>query len=194
MELKNSRKRFLLGAAVLISCVALAIFVPLYRSLHRSPLNHPLYRQREEAGILTAKDHFRLNNIQLGIEKNRTVSDEDLDWAIRLMHSEPMRNSEKARYELPRVVMAYLGGPKRLSTSQRDKLFQAVLPYLSSPNKWLRMAGITSMININDPRAISHLRRLTNDPDGDVKRLAVKVLNRISKTNATLKAGMNSSV
>lgn len=136
----------------------------------------------EASGVMTQQNYLRLTNISQNIEKTGRISDRELDWCIALMQS-PMRQTG---YNAPllRVKVVYpLLQLKYLSSEQKEKLYQAIVPMFNTTNdtqKGLDRLYATAMVaKLEDKRAIPYLLPLLNDPRPKVRQKAQKALNAL---------------
>ena len=72
----------------------------------------------------------------MDVEKRDSISDQDLDWVIRLMHEKPSPEDHRHWWNEKRIrVMAIFitlkqKPPKLVPAAQKAKILRAVVPYL----------------------------------------------------------------
>ena len=126
-------------AALLLSVMLLSVFLflrhiqnPLDADIKRRVQRSQGYLQKwEQKGILSASDQARLFKISTYIAKRQEISDDDLDFWIALLHRGPLKDTPSNRIGFYTDVLSDGSGRKHLTPSQQQKMYDAVLPYVS---------------------------------------------------------------
>lgn len=117
------------------------------------------YRERlEQQGILAAADHARLIKISTYIERNQQLPDNDLNFWISLLQKGPLKDNPSNRGLFYTIVMGGALGRKQLSTSSQEKMYDAVLPFVSDAAYITAMDPANTRTDPSDPTTQVNLR------------------------------------
>lgn len=147
-----------------------------------------LYQQQ---GIMAKQDYLRLVKIQDGIDRTQKVSDGDVAFIARELNSLPVQNTAKNAVQAQHLVLDHTYAspghkPKRLTPSQRSRLYNAILPYTSSSDQWVQVDASLALAGTRDPRAIPVLKHMAQSSQYSVVRLdAAAFLKQLRKVLAS---------
>ena len=135
-----------------------------------------LYQQQ---GVIAKQDYLHLVRIQDGINQTQKVSDEDMAFIVRELNSLPVQNTSKTAAQAQHLVLDHTYAspghkPKRLTPSQRSRLYNAILPYTSSSDQWVQVDASLALAGTRDPRAIPILKHMAQSSPYSVVRLDAK--------------------
>jgi hypothetical protein len=111
-------------------------------------------------GVMTLQTYNRLRGMDIESQAHKTLSDADVDWALRLLKSKPPRNTPGNRIQLhiwavPRVTIC-----KRLTASQKEKAYHACMELIASKSDWDKITAIIGLGSLHDARALPAIRRI----------------------------------
>ena len=133
----------------------------------------------KDKGIMSAESYHRLANIQMIIFQTGKISNSDLQWAISLLHSKPLVESQSNKNSLHRAILLYLSGIRSLSHSQKSEFFQALVPLASDADPFVRGMAATTFGEVGDIRALPYLQKMQGDQDFQVRENATRSLRRL---------------
>ena len=81
----------------------------------------------ESKGILKAADYNRLLKISAVIQSDKKVSDDDLDFALRVLKSPPPVSKDNNDERRKQLVLMFLSGPKDVTDEQAKKIYLTVV-------------------------------------------------------------------
>lgn len=136
-------------------------------------------QQIEEAGIMTVADHNRLTSIHDNVEKTGSISNDDFNWVITLLQSKPLKDTDFSRAMKPSSVMLYMGHLEKLSPAQKQKLYNALLPYLSNGSSPLKQMAMRILGDAKVSSAKPVLTQLLHDNSAGVREGAKRALQKI---------------
>lgn len=147
-----------------------------------------LYQQQ---GVIVKQDYLRLVKIQDGINRTQRVSDADVAFIARQLNARPFQDTSKNAVQAQHLILDHTYAspghkPKRLTPSQRSRLYNAILPYTSSPDKWVQVDASLALAGTRDPRAIKVLEHMAQSSPYSVVRLDAKTwLKSLQKAGVT---------
>ncbi|MDQ2687928.1 MAG: HEAT repeat domain-containing protein [Armatimonadota bacterium] len=173
------------NAALITAIVtALALFALLFGIYHYIQSNSIVSRgarRYSSNGVMSAENYRRLASIQTNIFRTGTITDADLRWAISLLHSRPLVESQNNENGLHRAVLLYLTGIRYLTPSQQSEFFTAVVPLASDKDRYVRQMAATTLGEIGDARAKPYLKKMQSDPVMQVRVHAAQALKRLAE-------------
>lgn len=86
-----------------------------------------------QKGVMRESDYNRLYAIGAHIQAAHTVTDAELDFALNLLRRGPLRNEGGNTAELRIRALSSIGGKRKLTTAQKERLVAAVLPLTQDP-------------------------------------------------------------
>lgn len=135
-----------------------------------------LYQQQ---GVIAKQDYLRLVKIQAGIDRAQKVSDEDVAFIAQQLNARPVQDTSKNAVQAQHLILDHTYAspghkPKRLTPSQRGRLYDAILPYTSSSDQWVQVDASLALAGTRDPRAIKVLEHMAQSSPYSVVRLDAK--------------------
>ncbi len=140
---------------------------------------------------MAKQDYLRLVKIQNGIDRTHKVSDEDVAFIARELNSLPVQNTSKNAAKAQDLVLAHTYAspghkPKQLTPTQRNILYNAILPYTNSRDEGVQVNSTLALAGTRDQRAIKVLDNLArNSPHPLVRLDAAAFLNQLRKVLAS---------
>jgi hypothetical protein len=140
---------------------------------------------------MAEQDYLHLVKIQNGINTTQTISDRDVDFLVQQLKSLPVQNTSKNAVQAQDLVLAHTYAspghkPKRLTPSQRSRLYNAILPYANSTDEGVQVNTTLALAGTRDPRAIKVLENLArNSPRPLVRLDAAAFLKQLRKVLAS---------
>ena len=132
-------------------------------------------------GVMTHAEAVRLYHIGGVLHREHKISNDDLDWAIRLLHSKPVISTEKNRSKKIRRVISNLGGlNSSFTAAQLKKRTQAIFPFLRDKDALVRASAVIAMMH--EKRAIPQLLRMQQDSDSLVRHWVSIALQDLQTT------------
>ena len=142
----------------------------------------------QRQGVIAKQDYLRLVRIQDGINRTQAVSQEDADFLVRQLKSRPVQTASRNVIEAENIVLCHTYGtkPKRLTHSQSQRLYNAILPYAQSPDEGIQVNTTLALASTRDPRAIKVLQTLSQQGRSPlVRRDAAYFLKQLRKALAS---------
>ena len=171
-------------AAVLASLLVILV-VGLLVHNHQGSTPH-MFSEDELAtatarnGEMSKQEALNLDRIGLTAEKQRLITDADLDWTLNLLKT-PIGGSNPNAPALRRSnVLIVLKNVKSLTPAQKDKVYVGVSGLLTSSDQLDRIGAISIMNNIKDKRALPALTHLLEDTDPTVRSFAQMTIKKIN--------------
>jgi len=188
--MKRYLKSWIAAAIALIALLSCTFFFVKYKTSHRQVTHQQIVQElgdaREKSGEMTKNDYVKLASVQAGIALSRTISDRDLDWVINLLYAKSIQDTEANRSVKASSVMLNLTGLRTLSAPQQQKLYQALLPYLTEPtteeSHSLKLMSISLLGHARVALAKPTLTQLAGDADEEVSQRAKSALENMSST------------
>ncbi len=135
----NRGKHLAVAAATLLAIVLLAAF--LYSRLAHNlwepgtsnppPSRQSYFQETERKGILSTIDYARLAQVSDTIQHQHQMTDADLDSWIAVLQKGPLKDTPSNRMGFDSIVLGLGIGRKNLTPSQQEKMYNAVLPFVS---------------------------------------------------------------
>jgi hypothetical protein len=135
--------------------------------------------------LLTKQDYRRLVYIRQEIDGTQKLSDADVTFLVSELHSLPPQNTSPNEATALSLVFSHIQGskPKLLTSVQSRRLYDAIVPYLRSPDQWTQVAAAGALASTHDPRAVSRLESLAwSSPSLDVRSSVGDDLLRLQRT------------
>lgn len=148
-------------------------------ALHTSPADEYATATAQD-GQMTKEEALNLERIEIVAEKQGLITEPDLAWALNLLKTPTGSRNPFAPALRRSSVTIVLRNVKNLSPDQKDRVYQAVTPLLSSSDDLDRLGAVSVMGNIKDKRALPALTHLLQDPDPKMRsfvRYTIKVIN-----------------
>lgn len=178
------KTRYLILIALIIAVIVSYFVVKQKRANDLFQERTKLANKLAESGVINAQDFVKWEFITDGVVKTGAISDNDLDWMLSIMHNPQTATND------PQIVHGDVLGTlmhlKQMTEEQRNKIYVAALPLLSSGKKLDKLYAARMMRKLGDKRAIPYLEPLLKDPDPDVQRLAHRALKDLSSSNINL--------
>ena len=119
----------------------------------------------QKQGVIAKQDYLRLVKIQNGIDRTQKLSDEDVEYITRELNALPVQNTSKNVAQAQDLVLWHTYAspghkPKRLTPTQRSRLYSAILPYTSSSDQGVQVNASLALAGTRDPRAIKVLEHM----------------------------------
>ena len=133
-----------------------------------------LAKKLEASGIMNAQDFVKWEDITANVVKSGIISNDDLNWMLALMQKpqSPTNDPQLVHGD----VLGTLTHLKQIPEAQKEKIYNAALPLLSSDKKMDKMYAAKILRKLNDKKAIPYIKPLLSDPDPDVQQQARRVL------------------
>ena len=168
MKFHNTRLISIKGVIItssLLFTFALSVFLfirhtqnPLDIAIERQVQSSQNYRLRwERKGVLSASDMARLAKISAYIQQRQEMSDADLDFWVALLHRGPLKDTPSNWGLFYASVFGLADGRKHLSPSQQQKMYDAVLPYVSDA-VYTKAMDLSYKVDSGDPTSPQSLR------------------------------------
>ncbi len=138
--------------------------------------------------MIAPKDYQCLVSIQQEINQTQQVSDPDVTFLVKELSLFPPQNISPNSRAAANFVLDHTYGlkPKRLTPSQRRRLYNAIVPYTRTPDSATEVNASLALASTRDPRAISRLQNLVGSSPYPVVRLSAKdFLARLQKVLAS---------
>lgn len=163
----------------LISAASIAIILGCQSAPPVAKETEAAARGFEEIGGFAKQDYLNLMAINERVEKERKISDADLDFALTLFEK-PIREPGMGWF----TVMEVLLNAKELTPSQSNKVLDVVGKIVAGPDPNgdpgnVRRLGALVLANTRDQRAKSIIQPLLSDTRPHVKRDAQKAMERL---------------
>jgi len=167
-------------AAIVTALALFASLFGIYRYIQQSnTVVNRVARRYSGDGVMSAENYQRLANIQTTVFRTGKITDADLQWAILLLHSGPLVESQNNENGLHRAVLLYLTGIRSSTPSQQSEFFTAVVPLASDKDPYVRRMAATTLGEIGDARARPYLQKMQSDQDVQVRKHAGQALKRL---------------
>jgi len=132
-----------------------------------------LYQQQR---VIAKQDYLHLVKIQEGINRTQKASDEDVAFIAQQLNARPVQATSKNAVQAQHLILDHTYAspghkPKRLTPSQRSRLYNAILPYTSSSDQWVQVDASLALAGTRDPRAIKVLEHMAQSSQYSVVRL-----------------------
>ena len=206
-------KHIAIATAALLTVVLLGAF--LYSRLAHDPREpgasrqgvslQDYFQETERKGILSANDYARLGQVSAAIENQHQITDADLDSWVAVLQKGPLKDTPSNRMGFNSIVLGLGVGRKHLTPPQQEKMYNAVLPFVSDAayakaidpsdtradpsdpttqkNLMIGEEEIAVMLlaETRDPRALSVLKDLAqNSPYPHLRRTALKEHDKLA--------------
>lgn len=136
----------------------------------------------EYSGVMSHDDYVKLRFLEDKVQRFSSLEDQDVDWLLSLRRAPLKQKPYAASLARTRPMGALLDA--KLTPSQKEKVFQAALPMLSSTDKYNddsdKIWGCNAMKTLRDKRAVPQLLPLLGDPRALVRERATRALNAIN--------------
>lgn len=212
----NTRSNKVQHAAITAACaLAVALLAAFLNSRlahnpwepstsHLLPSRQSYFQETERKGIPSAVDYTRLAQVSDSIQHKQQISETDLDSWIAVLQKGPLKDTPSNRMGFDSIVLGLGIGRKRLTPSEQEKMYDAVLPFVSDaayakaidPTDKTDPADPTSQQNLRtgeeeiavmllaetrDPRALGVLNDLAhNSPYPHLRRTALKEHDKLA--------------
>lgn len=176
----KNRNIALIAVVVTVLALSAALF-GIYRHSQSNIVANQMPGTDSGNGVMSAENHQRLRDIQRNVFQTGKIADADLQWAISLLHSRPLVESQKNENSLHRAVLLYLTGIRSLTHSQKSEFFAAVVPLASDKDPYVRQMAATTLGEIGDARARPYLQNMRGDQEMQVRKYAVQALKRLAE-------------
>ncbi len=176
------KNRTIALVAVIVAVAALsASLFGIYRHFQSNTVVNRVARRYSSNGVMSAENYQRLASIQTNVFRTGKITDADLQWAISLLHSRPLVESQKNENSLHRAVHLYLTGIRSLTHSQKSEFFTAVVPLALDKDPYVRGMAATTLGEIGDARARPYLQNMRGDQERQVREHAARALKRLAQ-------------
>jgi hypothetical protein len=168
--------------AVLIAILSALLIAFIWHSLQNkghNDLPQDYAQQNQVRGIFPVDVSRRIESISAGIEKNRTVSDGDLDFLLKTSQSEPLNGAAENRAGVHLLALSPLVEVKHFTPLQQNKVLASVAPLLASSTYTDKHVALLVLDDLNF-QAIPYIEPLTKDADPRVRQAAVDAINHIT--------------
>jgi len=129
--------------------------------------------------LIAPKDYQRLVSFQQKINQTQQVSDADVTFLVKEFSSFPPQNTSLNNLTAANFVLdhTYTYGPKhkRLTPSQRRRLYDAIVPYTRTPDSPTEVNASLALASTRDSRATGRLQNLVWSSPYPTVRLSAKV-------------------
>ena len=133
-----------------------------------------LAKKLEASGVMNSQDFLKWEDITNNVVKTGIISNDDLNWMLTLMQKpqSPTNDPQLVHGD----VLGTLTHLKQIPEAQKEKIYNAALPLLSSDKKMDKMYAAKILRKLNDKKAVPYIKPLLSDPDPDVQQQARRVL------------------
>jgi len=171
-------KPTVLALARLVSASSAAFFVLSACGQAKPPFPPTAVYQTTASrpSMIAPRDYQRLVSIQQEIKQTQQVSDADVTFLVKELSLFPPQNTSSNGLAAANFVLSHTYDlkPKRLTPSQRRRLYNAIVPYTRVPDSPTEVNASLALASTRDPRAIGRLQNLVWSSPYPTVRLSAK--------------------
>ncbi len=145
----------------------------------------------QQQGVMAEQDYLHLAKIRGGMDQTQKLSDADVTFLVQQLSSLPAQTTSPNKVQAEEIVLGHTYSspghkPKRLTPSQRSRLYNAIVPYTKSPDQWVQVEASLALAGTRDSRAIPVLEHMAQNSPYSVVRLDANTwLKRLKEVHVT---------
>jgi hypothetical protein len=144
--------------------------------------------RNEKAGYMTVQNSEYLATLTKVLDRTGRMSDTDTAWLCEVIQSSLKKDYMHGALDRLGITFT-LRQLKQVTPSQREKLYQAMIPMTRTPDgndefASDRIGFCNTMVIIKETKAVEQMLLLLNDPRSKVKKRAEDAIQRLQKIHS----------